>query len=162
MQRINRKRNIRNLFAAPKATKKDLTKNTRISAEQQKQMHKLQLAAECDGDGDGNSDAGWGRQVKGADETRLCLCHCMSALPACLPTPTKGSYKFATPSSISLLCVCVCGMGKCGTWNVPTRVWETNWEWVCSPSRCLSLSVFHTALAGKWKHSTQIIKEKRS
>lgn len=56
MQRINRKRNIRNLFAAPEATKKDLTKNTRISAEQQKQMHKLHLAAECDGDG--NSDAG--------------------------------------------------------------------------------------------------------
>lgn len=58
MQRINRKRNIRNLFAAPEATKKELTKNTRISAEQQKLMHKFQLAAECDGDGDGNSDAG--------------------------------------------------------------------------------------------------------
>lgn len=115
MQRINRKRNIRNLFAAPEATKKDLTKNTRISAEQQKQMHKLQLAAECDGDG--NSDAGWGRQVKGADETRLCLCQCMSALPACLPTPTKGSYKFATPSSISLLCVCVC-VWNGEMWNV--------------------------------------------
>lgn len=55
---------------------------------------------------------------------------------ACLPAlatpppfhpPTEGSYKFATPSSISLLSVCVrsracvcvfvCGMSKCGTWN---------------------------------------------
>lgn len=102
-----------------------------------------------------------------ADRSKEQTRHASASASACLPSlpvsphPQKEAINLRRRLRLAC-CVCVCGMGKCGTWNVPTLVWETNWEWVCSPSLCLSLSVFHTGLAGKWKHSTQIIKEKRS
>lgn len=159
MQRINWKRNIRNLFAAPEATKKKTSPKIQESQRSNKNKctsYSWQQSATA------TATATLAEADRSKEQTR----HASASATACLPSlpvsphPQKEAINLRRRLRLACsMCVCVWN-GE--MWNVERVNSGMGNEMGMGVLLFSPLSLFHTASAGKWKHSTQIIKEKRS